>query len=96
MLIHLRAVMDVALALGGKEQILDISDGLTLEELIAFLIDKYGEGLEALLLKEREPVELLPHIKIYINGRSPGFLQGFNTVLQNEDDVMIMPQLSGG
>jgi len=96
MIVHLRAIMDVASALGGKEHVLDLPGNTDLRGLLELLIGKYGEPLAALLFTEGSQMELLPHMRIYINGRSPLFLQGLDTVLHEEDDVMIMPQLSGG
>jgi len=96
MIVHLRAVMDVASVLGGKEHVLDLPDGVALGGLVELLISRYGGRLGALLLTEGAQMELLPHMRIYVNGRGPEFLQGFDTILQDGDDVMIMPRLSGG
>jgi len=96
MRIHLRAVLDVAAVLGGKEHTPDIREGTSVGELLSALFALHGERLAALLLEKDEPMTLLPHMRIYINGRGLDFLDGFATVLHEDDDVMIMPQLSGG
>ena len=96
MKIHLRAVLETAAVLGAKEQVMHIDDGMTVRGLLTMLLDEHGERLSALLLKSREPMELIGHMRIYVNGRSLEFLSGLDTGLHEDDDVMIMPQLSGG
>jgi len=96
MQIKLRAVLDVAAALGGKEQSMEIPEGETLRGLLTILCDRRGERLSALLLQNRDPMELAPAVKVYINGRGAVFLHGLDTALSDGDDVVIMPQVSGG
>ena len=88
--------MNIAQVLGGKEHTVDVDAETTVHELIGWLSLKYGEPLAALVLQSREPMELAPHVKIYINGRGIDFLDGLHTVLQEGDDVLFMPQISGG
>lgn len=88
--------MGVAVALGYKEQAMDLNEGQTLGELVSLLLEDHGEALEAQLLEMRDPITLLPFMHIYVNGRDPSMAEGFRTILHEGDDVMIMPRLSGG
>jgi len=94
--IKVRAVLDIAAALGAKEQVIEVPEGLSLHGLVHILCERHGERLSALLLASREPMELTPELKVYINGRGSVFLDGFATVLHAGDDVVFMPQVSGG
>jgi molybdopterin converting factor small subunit len=94
--ITLRSVMDIAAALGTKEQSLDVPEAVTVQGLLTILCATHGERLTALLLQSMAPVKLAPHVKVYVNGRGAVFLQGLDTVLHDGDDVLLMPQVSGG
>ena len=96
MMIKLRSVLNIAQVLGGKEYTVHVDDGATVQGVIGLLLVRYGEPLGALLLQNREPLELLPFVKIYVNGRGADFLDGLDTKLQEGDDVLLMPQISGG
>lgn len=96
MKIQLRSVLDIAHLLGGKEHSIDVGDAAVVLDLIGLLIAKHGEPLRALMLQSDVATELLPHVKIYVNGRGIDFLAGLETVLHDGDDVVIMPQISGG
>jgi len=94
--LHVRSVLDVAHVLGGKEHILDMDEGAAVGGLISLLLARYGDPLEALLLQSRDPMELLPHVKVYVNGRGVDFIDGLYTALRDGDDVLLMPQIGGG
>ena len=96
MRVHVRSVLSIASVLGGKEHNIDADDGAAVEDVIDFLIKKHGEPLKELLLRNDDPMELLPYVKIYVNGRGLDFLNGLETGLRDGDDVMLMPQISGG
>ena len=94
--IQLRSVLDVAQVLGAKEQTVSIADGATVGGLVALLLEKHGEPLRALVMQGGGVPELAPHVKLYVNGRGVDFLEGMDTLLKDGDDVVIMPQISGG
>ncbi|MDR0468416.1 MAG: MoaD family protein [Peptococcaceae bacterium] len=96
MILHLRSVLDIAQILGGKEHTVSLSEGATVCGLIDLLATKHGGPLREQILQSSEPMELIPQVKIYVNGRGIDFLEGLDTVLQDGDDIVIMPQISGG
>ena len=96
MIVKLRSVLQIAKALGGKEHLVAIEDEATVQGLIRALAAKHGEPLKEQLLLRLDPMELVPHVKIYVNGRGLDFLDGLATGLREGDDVMIMPRVSGG
>ena len=83
-------------ALGGKVHTVDVNEGTTVEAFLDLLLSRHGERLEKLLLQSRNPMELVPHVKIYVNGRGIDFIDGLHTVLHDGSDVLIMPQVGGG
>ena len=96
MIIQLRSVLSIAQVLGGKIHTIDLGGQGTVRGLVDVLAAEYGDPLRRLMLQDREPAELLPYVKIYVNGRGVDFLEGLETGLQEGDDVLIMPQISGG
>ena len=94
--IRLRSVLSIAEVLGGKEHILHIDNGVNVEGFISLLLKKHGKRLQKLILQSLEPMELAPNVNIYVNGRSIIFIDGLQTVLHEDNDVLIMPQVSGG
>ena len=94
--VKLRSVLDVAAVLGAKERVMDIPEDDTVRGLLMALCAGYGERLSALILQCQDPLELAPNVKVYVNGRGAVFLDGLDTVLHDGDDVLIMPQVSGG
>ena len=85
----------IAKVFGAKEQNIALEDGALVRNLIVFLSDKHGDALLVHLLKSRDPLELIPHVSIQVNGRNIRFLNGLDTVLRDGDDVFFMPLLGG-
>jgi len=94
--ITLRSVMDIAVVLGAKEQTVEVTADMTVRELLTHLCARYGPRLAALLLQSEHPMELAPNVKVYVNGRGAVFLSGLDTVIHDGDDILLMPQVSGG
>jgi molybdopterin converting factor small subunit len=88
--------MNVAAVLGGKEMALEVGEGAVVLDAMALLLDSHGEALAKLILQSRSPMGLAPGVKVYVNGRGIDFLGGLQTPLSEGDDLLIMPQLSGG
>ena len=93
--VKVNSILDIKKILGRGELQVGIPEGSTLESLLAILIETYGDGLASYLYGEGGN-ELLPHIRVMVNGRDIGFLKGLATVLKDSDEILILPPISGG
>lgn len=64
-------------------------------DFLTYIIDRWGKNLENQLI-DPESRGILPHIRIMVNGQTIDFLEGPDTQLQEGDEVLILPQVSGG
>ncbi|MEM2910739.1 MAG: ubiquitin-like small modifier protein 1 [Nitrososphaerota archaeon] len=77
---------------GQTEVILE--DGCDLDALLKALIKKYGSDLKSRVLLN--DAELLPYVKVLINGKNVRTLNGLKTELKEGDEVAIVPAIVGG
>jgi molybdopterin converting factor small subunit len=71
-------------AAGNSHDELEVDAGTPLEELLARTIERYGEGYAAVLQTAR----------VWVNGDEPA--NGLATVLAPDDEVAVLPPVSGG
>ena len=69
--------------------------GSTVEDLLRNMGERWGEALSSRLF-EPGTHRLFSHIQIMVNGRAIGFLNRMETVLQDGDNVLILPPAAGG
>ncbi len=81
--------------LGQREFVVSLPPGSTVKDLLASLIDRWGEELSSHLFSPGSDSPL-PHIRLMINGRSIEFLKGIDTVLHEGDEFLMLPLVSGG
>ena len=93
--VKVRTILAIKKILGKGEIELSVPVKSTLQELVTTLLNRSGDELASLLL-EPETRNVLPHIRLMVNGRDIAFLDGMETVLQPGDDVLILPPVSGG
>ena len=73
-----------------------MEDDTLVRDLLTLLSDKHGEELLELVFKNQNPLELLPHVAVVVNGRNINLLNGLDTSLCDGDDVFFLPLLGGG
>jgi MoaD family protein len=79
---------------GKKEDEIQSSSIITVEELLAHLSKKYGRKFVEYLYDEKGKVQ--KYIQVLINSRGVNELQGFETKLKEGDTVAILPPVGGG
>ena len=78
---------------GGGEKKIDISSD-SLQDVFAKVSEIMGDDFKRRVLEgDRTPRSL---INIYINGKNAKFSDGMNTVLNDGDEVYILPAVAGG
>ena len=93
--IKVRTILALKKILGSGEVELSFPEGSSLGEVIATLVNGWGDEL-ACQLYEPNSKKLRPYIRLMVNGRDIAFLNRMETVLQNGDEVLILPPVSGG
>lgn len=70
------------------------TDGDTLREVLDNLTQIYGNALKRKIYdKDGRPKRF---INIYINGKDMRFIEGLETKLKKNDEILILPAVSGG
>ena len=67
----------------------------TLQELLVAIVDTWGDELRSRLF-EPNSTRPFPHIRLMVNGQDIAFLNGMETVLQDGDEILILPPVGGG
>lgn len=79
-------------AVGKSELELDF-DGMTLENLLKVLIDKYPKLKKEFYTKTNELTE---YMCVFVNDKPISALNGINTELKNDDEILFFIPISGG
>jgi sulfur-carrier protein len=95
MKITIHTILEIKQALGQRLIEIDLPQDSTVEDLLAYMKKKWGEKLDCHLFHPDDG-KVLDHLRIMVNGQTIGFLKGMNTPLRENDEVLIMPLVSGG
>jgi molybdopterin synthase sulfur carrier subunit len=94
-IVRVRTILTLKKVLGKGEVEFPVPEGTTLRELLTMIVDRWGDELASRLFN-RKTGAILPHIRLMVNGRDIAFLDRMETILQDGDDVLILPPVSGG
>lgn len=95
MKVTLHTILGLKQAIGQRLTEIDLPRGATVEDVVAYLIERGGEKLAAQLVDPNSGA-VLPYVRIMVNGQAIQFLEGMKTQLQEGDEVLILPPVSGG
>ena len=93
--IKLHTILYLKKIVGAPEVEISVPKGCTLQGFLEKMVNTSGDELASHLFKPSS-TEILPHLRLMINGRDIGFLDGMKTELHNGDEVLILPPVSGG
>jgi molybdopterin synthase sulfur carrier subunit len=93
--IKIHTILELKKIIGQREVEIPVPEESTVESLLSMMVKTWGEKLSSHLFR-KESTSPIPHIRIMVNGRDIGFLNGMGTVLQDGDEVMILPIVAGG
>jgi len=79
---------------GKREEQIEFSQAVTVEELLKQLSKKYGEKFKDYVYDEKG--EVRSYLQFLINGQGITTLQGFKTKLKEGDQIAILPPVGGG
>jgi MoaD family protein len=95
MKITIQTILGLRKALGQRHTEIDLRPGSTVAEAFAYMKERWGELLTPHLF-DATTGEILSHLRIMVNGREIHFLQGMQTCLNDGDEILILPMISGG
>lgn len=95
MKVTLHTILGLKQIVGQRVTEIDIPDASTIEDLMTYLVDRWGDELSTRLL-DPDSRAVLPYVRIMVNGQAIQFLDGLGTQLQDGDEVLILPPVSGG
>ncbi|MHA1198486.1 MAG: ubiquitin-like small modifier protein 1 [Candidatus Heimdallarchaeaceae archaeon] len=77
--------------IGKKQFTMEVE---SVEDLLDKLLEEYGKELRDELFDELGKIK--PIYRIIVNGRNINLLDGFQTKLEDEDMLVLMPAIAGG
>lgn len=90
---HWKLFANLAETTGEREIAVDAEPGDTLRMSFNGLLDSYPALRDDLLTEDGE---LQEHIRLLRNGSDPFAADGFDTVLEDGDELALFPPVSGG
>jgi len=94
--VKVHTILDIKKIIGKGEIEIPFPKGSSVREVVAELVGTWGEALKSYLLESDNPVKIHPYIRLMVNGRDIAFLGGIDTVLEDGDEILILPPVSGG
>ena len=91
----LHTILGIKDVIGQRLTEIELPQGATIEECLIYLKERWGDDLATRLFIP-DSVEVLPYVRIMVNGQSINFLEGMETPLNEGDEVLILPPASGG
>ena len=78
-----------------REEEVEISEGSSIADLLMMLSEKYGEPFKKAIF-EKSGADVKSNYIITVNGYLLNQLKGLDTKLRNNDNVTLLPIVSGG
>ena len=95
MKIKIHSILSLKEVLGRRDVEMIVPDGTTVSGLLAGMIEIWGDSLSPHLFKPGSD-QLLPYVRLMINGQTIQFINGMETVLNDGDEVLLLPLAAGG
>jgi sulfur-carrier protein len=93
--ITIHSILGVKDVIGQRELDLEFPLGTTMGDLLSWMKAKWRDALVGHLFQP-DTGDLLPHVRVMVNGQTIQFLNGLETVLNEGDEVLLLPLVSGG
>ena len=79
---------------GKKVDEIQLQNAITVDELLTLLSEKYGKNFREYIYNKKGEVQ--GFLSFLVNGKNINIMQGFDTKLQENDVVAILPPVGGG
>ncbi len=94
-LVKIHTILEIKKILGKRVIEISLPECCTVEGLLLEMKKTWGDKL-ARLLFEPNTYHLLSYMNVMVNGRSIRFLNNGKTLLEEGDDILILPPIAGG
>jgi len=91
----LHTILELKQAVGQRLTEIDLPQGSTVGDFLEYAKKKWGDKISSHLFNS-ETGAVLPYVRIMVNGQTINFLQGLATPLKEDDEILILPLVSGG
>lgn len=72
-----------------------VPDGTNVSGLLAGMVEIWGDSLSPHIFKPGSD-EILPYVRLMVNGKTIQSLNGMDTILNDGDEVLLIPLAAGG
>ena len=79
---------------GTREEVIEVDNGATVEDVLKMLSKKYGKSFDRMIRSGRDIRGL--QIIYFIDGKNIANLDGFKTAVNDESELVIIPPVAGG
>ncbi len=79
---------------GTREEVIKVDSGATVEDILKILSKKYGKSFEHMIRSGRDIRGL--QIIYFINGKNISNMAGFQTIVQHQSELVLIPPVAGG
>ena len=91
----LHTILDPKRVIGERRTDIELPYGSTVEAFLTYLRREWGDNLSTHIFDPHSGA-VLPYVRIMVNGQTIQFLEGLDTQLEEGDEVLILPPVSGG
>jgi molybdopterin synthase sulfur carrier subunit len=95
MRVTLHTILGLKQVVGQRLTEIDLPQGSTVADFLVLLRQKWGDELSTRLFDPGSG-DVLPYVRVMVNGQTIQFLEGMETPLKEGDEVLILPPASGG
>ena len=81
--------------IGQRLTEIDLPQGSTITDFLTYMRERWGDKLSTHLFDPASG-DVLPYVRIMVNGQTINYLNGMETLLEEGDEVVILPPVSGG
>ena len=93
--VKIHTILTLKKVLGQREIEVQLQEGSSVKDLLSWMTTQWGDDLSPHLFSPGTD-QLLPHIRLLVNGQDIHFLNGIDTILRDGDELTILPMLTGG
>ena len=77
-----------------QELNISVQDNSTIKEILESLSSKFGKDFERKILDS--PNSLSKYIILGLNGKDVRTLENLNTIVNHQDEILLLPAIAGG
>jgi len=87
--------MGIKDVIGQRLTEIELPQGSTIADFLTYMRERWGDKLSTRLFDPASG-DILPYVRIMVNGQTINYLDGMETALKEGDEVLVLPQVSGG